>query len=105
LIHRKYWAIQAKYRAERSRSLTFRELSTFAALAYASCRNVDYALICTTTERVSRELEGRPRRIGFRTSEVWQGLGKDFFRQVHALLAYRQVRRVNYFCCSPRQGP
>ena len=50
-----YWAIQAKYRTETRKGLAFRELSTFAALGGASCQNIEYALVCTTTERVARE--------------------------------------------------
>lgn len=82
-----YWAIQAKYRAEVGRRMTFRELSTFAALAYTSCRNIRYALVCTTTDRISSELEGQPERIGVCTSEVWEALDEAFFDAVRAQLS------------------
>ena len=84
---REYWAIQAKYRTAARRRLAFRELSTFAALTYTTCRNFDYALVCTTTDRISRQLEELPDRIGVRSSEVWLELPPDFFRQVRARLA------------------
>jgi superfamily II DNA or RNA helicase len=76
-----YWAIQAKYRSDTQTSITWSELSTFAGLAYAVCRHIKFALVCTTTENVTDVLQGLP-GVGFRTSEVWQGLGGGFFRRL-----------------------
>ena len=80
-----YWTIQAKYRSDPSSSLTFDELSTFAALSFAVCRGVAFALVCTTTRRVTSVLEGIP-RIGLQTSDFWQGLPSELFAEIAATL-------------------
>jgi superfamily II DNA or RNA helicase len=81
-----YWTIQAKYRSDPSSSLTFDELSTFAALSFAVCRGVAFALVCTTTRRVTSVLEGIP-RIGLQTSDFWQGLPAELFAEIATTLA------------------
>ena len=73
-----YWAVQAKYRTDVKGSLTHRELSTFTSLTFVTCRNISFALVCTTTDRVTYLLEGNP-RIGFCTSETWQHLPAEIF--------------------------
>ena len=80
-----YWAIQAKYRSEPSSSLTFDELSTFAALSFAVCRGVAFGLVCTTTRRITSVLEGNP-RIGLLTSDFWQGLPAELFAEIATTL-------------------
>lgn len=79
-----YWTIQAKYRSDSSSSLTFDELSTFAALSFAVCGHVAFALVCSTTRRVTVVLEGNP-RIGFATADFWQGLQPELFAEIAAL--------------------
>lgn len=76
-----YWTIQAKYRSDPSSSLTFDELSTFAALSFAVCQDVAFALVCSTTRRVTVVLEGNP-RIGFVTADFWQGLPDELLAEV-----------------------
>ena len=80
-----YWTVQAKYRSDPSSSPTFTELSTFAALSFAVCRDVAFALVCTTTRRVTSVLEGIP-RIGLLTSDFWQGLPSELFAEIKATL-------------------
>ncbi len=81
-----YWTIQAKYRSDPSASPTFTELSTFAALSFAVCRGVAFALVCTTTRRVTSVLEGIP-RIGLLTSDFWQGLPAELFAEIATTLS------------------
>ncbi len=80
-----YWTIQAKYRSDPSSSLTFDELSTFAALSFAVCRDVAFALVCSTTRRVTVVLEGNP-RIGFVTADFWQGMPDEIFAEIATIL-------------------
>jgi predicted helicase len=89
---REYWAIQVKYRTDAKKRLSFRDLATFTALTYTTCHNFDYALVCTTTDRVTHLLEGLPGKVGFRTSEVWLELPPAFFRQARARLAKKTPR-------------
>ena len=80
-----YWTVQAKYRSAPTTSLSYTELSTFAALSFAVCRNVAFALVCSTTRRVTAVLEGNP-RIGFLTEDFWQELQPELFSEIAALL-------------------
>jgi len=49
-----FWAIQAKYRSDTDATLTHRELATFTSLAFTVCREISFALVCTTTARIPR---------------------------------------------------
>ena len=81
-----FWAIQAKYRTDRYAGLTHGELSTFTSLAFVVCEGIDFALVCTTTERFTALLRGNP-RIGERTAEVWESLTPEFFSRVRDSLS------------------
>lgn len=74
-----FWAIQAKYRSETDASLTHSELSTFTSLAFVVCRGISFALVCTTTERVT-DLLANVERVGELTAETWGELGADLPR-------------------------
>jgi predicted helicase len=80
-----YWTIQAKFRADASSSLTYGELSTFAALSFAVCRNVSFALVCSTTRRVTSVLAGNA-RVGFLTADFWQNLPAELFAEIAAVI-------------------
>ena len=44
-IGKKYWAIQAKFRSNPANRLTNKgDLATFTALAFHTCKNIDYGL-------------------------------------------------------------
>ena len=78
-----YWAIQAKYRTDQASSLTYDELSTFIALSFGVCRNISFAMVCSTTWRVTKVLKGNP-RIGFLTPEFWHSLSGELFEEIRA---------------------
>lgn len=80
-----FWAIQCKYRDNTNRSLTWREVSTFAGLTFAVCRGISFGIICSTTERMTHVLSEQE-RIGFCALDVWQGLTADFFARAKARL-------------------
>jgi len=83
-----FWAVQCKYRQETDRSLTFREVSTFGALAFTVCTGFSYGLICSTTERFTKTLKG-VEKIGFCALDVWLGLEAEFFVRLRAHLGQR----------------
>lgn len=83
---RTFWAIQCKYRDDESKSLTRKDLSTFTDLAFGISKNIELALVCTTADRFSHKLTLYGDRISFCSSEMWQSLDRDFFRQLHALI-------------------
>ena len=73
-----FWSIQAKYRADTATSLTFGELSTFTSLSFTICREISFALVCTTTSRIPGILQGLA-NIGDLTAEKWATLPPEFF--------------------------
>lgn len=78
-----YWAIQAKYRADSLSSLSWPEVATFTGLAFGTCKQISFGLLCTTTERLSRTLPEYP-NLGFCTNEVWRHLDAEFFARLRA---------------------
>jgi superfamily II DNA or RNA helicase len=74
-----FWAIQAKFRADADATIPFGELATFSSLAFHVCAGAfTYALVCTTTARITDTLAGLP-DLGELTTETWSELGPDFF--------------------------
>ena len=64
---RKYWAIQCKFRSNLDSRLTNKgDLATFTALAFHTCKNIEYGLICATTNLPLRKVELTGDEIGFR---------------------------------------
>ncbi|MBC8267159.1 MAG: DEAD/DEAH box helicase family protein [Rhodospirillaceae bacterium] len=64
---KKYWAIQAKFRSNPEKRLTNKgDLATFTALAFHTCKNIDYGLICATTSQSLRKVELTGDKTGFR---------------------------------------
>lgn len=73
-----YWAVQCKYRDDETKALTWREISTFAGLAFGVCRNISFGLVCTTGERLPTLLKNQS-NIGLCTNEVWSNLSQYVF--------------------------
>ena len=71
-----FWAVQCKYRQDTNHSLPWREVSTFAGLAFGVCRGFSFGIICSTTERFTQVLKDQE-RIGFCALDVWQGLDSE----------------------------
>lgn len=83
-----FWAIQCKYLEDETKSLTWRQLSTFAGLAFGICRNISFGLVCTSAEHFTSLLKDQD-NIGFCTGEVWRELDEEFFRRARSLLRKR----------------
>ena len=81
-----FWAIQAKYRSDTDAALTHRELATFTSLAFTVCREISFALVCTTTARIPGLLQNLP-HLGDLTAETWTALGPGFFASLRDSLA------------------
>lgn len=78
-----YWAIQAKYRTDTLSVLSWPEVATFAGLAFGTCKQISFGLLCTTTERLSRTIPEYP-NLGFCTNEIWRHLDEEFFARLRA---------------------
>lgn len=83
-----FWAIQCKYRQDTDHSLTWRDLSTFTGLAFGVCKGFSFAMICSTTERITHVLQDQD-RIGFCALDVWQELDEHFFKRLRAHLSHK----------------
>ncbi len=82
-----FWAIQCKYRDDKTTSLTRSDLTTFTDLAFNICRHIAFGLICTNADRFSHKLTLYGDRIGFCAGDVWRSLDSEFFQRLHDLLA------------------
>ena len=86
-----FWAVQCKYREESDQSLTWREVSTFAGLAFGVCKGISFGLLCSTTERVTHVLKNQD-NIGFCALDIWQGLDAEFFARLRAALGRKPAK-------------
>ena len=85
-----FWAVQCKYRQNTDQQLTHTDISTFTSLTFQACKGISYALVCSTTERVTQLYRGED-RIGFCALDTWQELDRDFFDRLRASLASKPV--------------
>jgi predicted helicase len=74
----KYWAIQAKYRGDPNSRLTNKgDLATFTALAFHTCTNIDYGLICATTSQPIKKIDLLGSNVGFRLCSDFESLDEN----------------------------
>ncbi len=85
-----FWAVQCKYRQNTDQQLTHTDISTFTSLTFQACKGISYALVCSTTERVTQLYQGEE-RIGFCALDTWQELDQDFFDRLRASLSSKPV--------------
>jgi superfamily II DNA or RNA helicase len=85
-----FWAVQCKYRQNTDQQLTHTDISTFTSLTFQACKGISYALVCSTTERVTQLYRGEE-RIGFCALDTWQELDQDFFDRLRASLTCKPV--------------
>jgi predicted helicase len=79
--HGKYWAVQSKFRSEHDKSLTRRELGTFASLAFNTCSNIALAVVAHTCSKPvsKRHLMRNTTEIGL---DRWQSLDQDAWASI-----------------------
>jgi superfamily II DNA or RNA helicase len=93
-----FWAIQCKYRQDTDQQLTHTDISTFTSLTFQACKGFSFALVCSTTERVTSLYRGEE-RIGFCALDTWQDLDAEFFDLLRARLTSKPAVLKP---CSPR---
>ena len=76
-----FWAIQCKYKTDSSQSLTHTELSTFSSLTFQVCKGISFALVCSSTERVT-DLYKDSGKISFCAYDVWSGISAELFSKI-----------------------
>lgn len=87
-----FWAIQCKFKGDSDESLTVRELSTFANLAFNSCAGTfAQAFVSHTSSKPikKRRLLGNTHEIGL---QRWQELTKEHWQLIHAQLGNKPAR-------------
>jgi predicted helicase len=86
-----YWAIQSKFRSQRDRPLTRRELGTFSSLAFNTCDNIALAVVAhTATKPISkRHLMRNTVEIGL---DRWQSIDPELWTLMGKRLKGRSAR-------------
>ena len=91
-----YWAIQCKYKADESKSLTWREISTFQSLAFSKAKGISFGLVATTVDRSANVFKDQKEDVKLLAGEVWRDLDVEFFKQAKKLLARKVVRPIPF---------
>ncbi len=91
-----YWAIQCKYKADETKSLTWREISTFQSLAFSKAKGISFGLIATTVDRSASVFKDQKEDVKLLSGEFWRDLDGEFFDQAKKLLAQKVVRPIPF---------
>jgi len=89
--HGEYWAIQCKFRSQRDKPLTRRELGTFTSLAFNTCNNIALAVVAHTSSRPvgKRHLMRHTVEIGL---DRFQSIDRDTWSQILERITGRSTR-------------
>lgn len=89
--HEEYWAIQCKFRSQKNKPLTRRELGTFTSLAFNTCNNIALAVVAHTSSRPvgKRHLMRHTVEIGL---DRFQSIDKDTWGQILERIKGRSTR-------------
>src|SRR6516164_5897556 len=89
--HGEYWAIQCKFRSQRDKPLTRRELGTFTSLAFNTCNNIALAVVAHTSSRPvgKRHLMRHTVEIGL---DRFQSIDRDTWGQILERIKGRSTR-------------
>ena len=79
-----YWAVQCKYRGDKSSAVTRKELSTFSQLTFGYCSGFSFGLVVHTSDRPIRKLDLLP-NIGEIGSGVFESLSREEWRTITAV--------------------
>ena len=71
-----YWAIQAKYKSDKSSTLTRKDLATFRDLAFNYCKNIQHGLVCSPISQEPKK-SNLMNKMGFALINEWEDLDKD----------------------------
>jgi predicted helicase len=89
--HGEYWAIQCKFRSQKDKPLTRRELGTFTSLAFNTCNHIALAVVAHTSSRPvgKRHLMRHTVEIGL---DRFQSIDQDTWSQILGRLRGRNTR-------------
>jgi superfamily II DNA or RNA helicase len=84
-----YWAIQCKFHQDRTKNVTYEELSTFFSITERdkTYPKLSHRLVCTSANGISLRVDkAHPEKLGYLTSLEFSKLGKEQFDAFRALL-------------------
>jgi predicted helicase len=86
-----YWAIQCKFRSQKDKPLTRRELGTFTSLAFNTCNNIALAVVAHTSSKPvgKRHLMRHTVEIGL---DRFQSIDQDTWSQILERIKGRSTR-------------
>jgi superfamily II DNA or RNA helicase len=89
----KYWAIQCKFHKDRTKNVTYDELSTFFSISERdkTYPKLSHRLVCTSANGVSHRVDkAHPEKLGYLTAFEFSKLGQDEFDAFRAILDGRR---------------
>jgi superfamily II DNA or RNA helicase len=89
-----YWAIQCKYKSDESKSLTWKEISTFQSLAFVKARGVSIGLVATTADRAAKIFKEQKQNVILLSGDVWRNLDEEFFKLARKKLDGKRIHLV-----------
>ncbi len=94
-----YWAIQCKFHQDRSKNVSYKEVSTLFSITERekTFNKLSHRLICTSANGVSHIVhEKHPEKLGYLTSADFSKLNRDDFGSFRQLLNGRYSKPVPY---------
>lgn len=94
-----FWAIQCKFHQDRTKNVSYNELSTFFSITERekTYPKLSHRLVCTSSNGVSHRVDkAHPSKLGFLTSLEFSRLGRNHFDTFRMLLDGRNSRPVPY---------
>lgn len=73
-----YHAVQCKYHSDKSKAVTFKEVSTFISLLESN-EKIKRGYICSTADSISKNLSKIPSKPILILADKWQELDEEFF--------------------------
>jgi superfamily II DNA or RNA helicase len=98
-----YWAVQCKYKSDESKSLTWKEISTFESLAFVKGKGISAGLIATTVDRSSSLFKDQNKNVNLLSGDVWRNLDEEFFKDAEVFLRTGKLPLPRPFKPHPHQ--
>jgi superfamily II DNA or RNA helicase len=98
-----YWAVQCKYKSDESKSLTWKEISTFESLAFVKGKGLSAGLIATTVDRSSTLFKDQNKNVSLLSGDIWRNLDEEFFTKARVFLRTGKLPLPKPFKPHPHQ--
>jgi superfamily II DNA or RNA helicase len=102
-LNGEYWAVQCKYKSDESKSLTWKEISTFESLAFVKGKGISAGLIATTVDRSSSLFKDQNKNVSLLSGDVWRSLDEQYFKDAKVFLRTGKLPLPKPFKPHPHQ--